>query len=86
LSQGKRDDEALYQTLNNIYSSFWWSVSCKCPVEPFDDLLSNLDTNQIQKFKTALNDLRTATQQALNTYDSQLAISYLSKHLGNKFQ
>lgn len=84
-----RDDDALSKTINNLYSSFtgiFGSVSCHCPVEPFDDLLSNLDTSQKEKFKDALNKLKDDAIKALSTSDTKLAVPYWSKHLGDKFK
>jgi len=81
-----RDDDALLKTINSIYSSFWWSVSCQCPVEPFDDLLSNLDSSQKDKFKEALGKLKDDAAKALSASDTNLAVSYWAKHLGEKFK
>lgn len=81
-----RDDDALSKTVNNIYSGFWWSLSCQCPVEPFDDLISNLDSSQKGKFKEALSKLKDDSAKALSASDTNLAVSYWSKHLGDKFK
>ena len=81
-----RDDDALSKTVNSIYSNFWWSVSCECPVEPFDDLLSNLDSTQKEKFKESLGSLKDDAAKAINSSDINLAVSYWSKHLGDKFK
>lgn len=84
-----RDDDALSKTINNMYSSFtgfFGSVSCQCPVEPFDDLVSNLDSNQKDKFKEALGKLKDDAARALDASDTNTTISYLSKHLGDKFK
>lgn len=81
-----RDDDALLKTINSMYSNFWWSVSCQCPVEPFDDLLSNLDSSQKDKFKEALGKLKDDAAKALSALDTSLAVSYWSKHLGDKFK
>lgn len=81
-----RDDDALSKTINEIYSSFWWSISCQCPVEPFDDLISNLDSGQKDKFKEALGKLKDDAAKALSSSDSTLAVSYWAKHLGDKFK
>lgn len=81
-----RDDEALFKTVSNLYSSFWWTISCECPVEPFDDLLGNLDSTQKDKFKDALNKLREDGGIAINTFDVNFAVSCWAKHLGDKFK
>jgi hypothetical protein len=81
-----RDDDALLKTINSIYSSFWWSVSCQCPVEPFDDLLSNLDSSQKDKFKETLGELKDDAAKAVSASDTNLAVSYWAKHLGDKFK
>lgn len=81
-----RDDDALSKTINNMHSSFWLSISCHCPVEPFDDLLSNLDSSQKDKFKEALGKLKDDGAKALSASDTTLAISYWAKHLGDKFK
>lgn len=81
-----RDDESLYKTIDNIYSNFWWSITCKCPVEPFDDLLSNLDTFQKEKFKAALNSLRESGEKAIKTTDANIAVFHWATHLGEKFK
>ena len=81
-----RDDEALSKTINEMHSSFWWSISCQCPVEPFDDLTSNLDSSQKEKFKEALGKLKDDAAKALSSSDTTLAVSYWAKHLGDKFK
>lgn len=81
-----RDDDALYRTIRSIYSSFWFSISCRCPVEPFDDLLSNLDSSQRSKFKDALGNFRDDAEKALSATDSSLSVALWSKHLGDKFK
>lgn len=81
-----RDDDALSKTINEIYSSLWLYISCQCPVEPFDDLVSNLDSTQKQKFKEALGKLKEDAAKAISTTDTNLAVSYWSKHLGDKFK
>lgn len=81
-----RDDDALLKTIDNMYSSFGRSVSCKCPVEPFDDLVSNLDSSQKDKFKDALGRLKDDATKALGTTDITLAVSCWAKHLGDKFK
>lgn len=81
-----RDDDALLKTINRMYSSFWWSVSCQCPVEPFDDLISNLDSSQKDKFKEALVKFKDDAAKGLNASDINLAVSYWAKHLGDKFK
>ncbi|GIK68916.1 MAG: hypothetical protein BroJett020_02110 [Bacteroidota bacterium] len=80
-----RDDEALSKTINEMHSNFWLTISCQCPVEPFDDLLSNLDSSQKDKFKEALGKLKGDAAKALSTSDTNLAVSYWAKHLGNKY-
>ena len=81
-----RDDEALSKTINEIYSSFWWSISCQCPVEPFDDLTSNLVSTQKDKFKEALGKLKDDAAKALSSSDKTIAVSYWAEHLGDKFK
>jgi hypothetical protein len=84
-----RDDEALSMTINSIYSSFtgfFGSVSCKCPVEPFDNLLSNLDGDQKDKFREALRNLKDDATKALSTSDTNTAVAYWAKHLGATFK
>jgi len=81
-----RDDEALSKTINNIYSSLGKPIICQCPVEPFDDLVSNLDAAQKDKFKEALRMFKDDAIKALNTMDLNSAVSYWSKHLGDKFK
>jgi len=85
-SSRDRDDDALLKTINSLYSNFWWSVSCQCPVEPFDDLLSNLDSSQKDNFKEALGKLKDDAAKALSASDTNLAVSHWSKHLGDKFK
>lgn len=81
-----RDDISLSQTINAIKRSLFWSVSCECPVEPKDDLLSNLDIDQKVKFKDALTTLCTDAEAAISTYTSEAdAIKLWKKHLGDKF-
>ena len=81
-----RDDIALSQTINAIKSSFFWSVSCECPVQPNDDLVSNLDSDQKSKFRSALALLCADAAAATNTSTSEAdAIKLWRKHLGDKF-
>ena len=82
-----RDDMALANTLSNISSNFWWwSVSCKCPVEPFDDLLSNLDDSQKEKLKTTLRCFKEDAEKAISSADTAFAMSCWRKNLGDKFR
>jgi hypothetical protein len=81
-----RDDIALSKTINEIHSNLFLFMSCLCPVEPFDDLINNLDSTQKNKFKEALVKLMDDANNALSSTDTTLAVSYLSKHLGNKFK
>jgi len=85
-ASGDRDDDALSKTINEIHSSFWWTISCQCPVEPFYDLTSNLDSIQKDKFKEALGKLKDDAARALSSSDTSLAVSYWAKHLGDKFK
>lgn len=81
-----RDDYALCQTLKAMKNSLWWSVSCKCPVAPFDDLLSNLDSDQKSKFKNALDSFCIDAESAIDANTKEVdSVKLWKKHLGDKF-
>lgn len=80
-----RDDEALYKTIKNIADNNVFWLTCSCPVEPEDDLLSNLDSSQKDKFKIALKSFRDDALKALQSNSEVEAMKLFSKHLGNKF-
>ncbi|MCF8429433.1 MAG: hypothetical protein K9G64_04810 [Bacteroidia bacterium] len=81
-----RDDICLYETMNAIKNSFWLQVSCNCPVQPYDNLVSNLDDSQKTKFKESLkafcNDLYKAIYNTTSETDS---VNLVRNHLGDKF-
>jgi hypothetical protein len=84
--KSERDDIALCQTIKAIKKSLYWSISCKCPVAPFDDLLSNLDTDQKSKFNKALTDFCNDAERATTPIEKEpTSINLWKKHLGDKF-
>jgi hypothetical protein len=80
-----RDDESFFKTIQKIYSEISWFITCKCPVEPFDDLLSKLDSVQKDKFKAALKSLNESAEKAIKTTDVNTAVLHWAKHFGEKF-
>lgn len=81
-----RDDVAFLNTLKAIKNENWWSVSCKCPAEPGDDLTAKLDSSQKQKFKDALSSIISDGDTAVSSYtDATKAAMLWRKHLGLSF-
>jgi hypothetical protein len=81
----ERDDKALLTLLLKIASETYWSVTCKSPVIPYDDLADSLDEGQKSKFKKALEEFINDAKLAIES-DNQLKASKLwQKHLGNRF-
>jgi hypothetical protein len=80
-----RDDKCLLKVLKAIKASFWWTISCPSPVEPFDDLISKLDDDQKEKFKSALGDFIADAEKAVEETNQLKASKYWRKHLGNRF-
>lgn len=80
-----RDDEALYKTLENIYNNNSLWLTCKCPVEPFDNVISNLDEFQKTKFINELKAFKVDAYSALYSVYNDIAVTLWNRHLGNKF-
>jgi hypothetical protein len=80
-----RDDRAFIQTARAIYNSLSWSIKCKNPASPNDDLLDRLDYAQKQNFEKALNILISEGEKALYSYSVQTAINIWRQQLGNRF-
>jgi hypothetical protein len=81
-----RDDIAFLNTLKAIKSQNLWSVTCKCPATPGDDLTAKLDLAQKQKFKDALTSLIADGETAVATFTDTVTASKLwRKHLGSAF-
>lgn len=81
----ERDDKCLLALLKSIQTSVSFAVTCYAPVEPFDDLISKLNDNQRDKFKSELACFVGDAQKAVDE-NNQLAASKLwRKHLGTRF-
>lgn len=80
-----RDDESLYETLKNIKSELYWSVSCTSPVEPFDDLTSKLTQNQKDKFKKELDKFVADAKEALDEKNQLKSSKIWRDYLGDRF-
>jgi hypothetical protein len=82
-----RDDWALYNTIDNMFLDFnlYKKVYCYHPVEPYDDLLSNLNSNQIYLFMEELKKFRNDIKKALYAYDIKIAELYVMNNLGIEF-
>lgn len=80
-----RDDKCLLSILKAIKSSFWWSVTCPSPVEPYDDLTSKLSDDQKERFKTSLNEFIADAELAVAEENQLKASKYWRKHLGIRF-
>lgn len=79
-----RDDKALLETLKRIKSSIWFSVSCTCPKEPYDNLTDNLDSTQKDKFRQALNEFIEDAEKAISSKNQLEASRLWQKHLGDR--
>jgi len=80
-----RDDEALSSTLKAINNALLFGVSSTSPVEPYDDLVSKLDSDQKSLFKKALNEFCEDAQKALDNKNQLDASKLWQKHLGIRF-
>jgi hypothetical protein len=87
-----RDDRALYNVLNAMQNNLStelldlrWNLKCKCPVEPFDNLLHNIDGNQKDKFLHVLKSFRADAERALSERNIITAANIWRNHLGELF-
>jgi Second Messenger Oligonucleotide or Dinucleotide Synthetase domain len=80
-----RDDESLYQTLNNIKTAVSADVVCKSPVEPFDDLVSKLSQDQKDKFKKELANFVEDAKAALDEKNQLASSKIWRKYFGDRF-
>lgn len=81
-----RDDVALVNTAKSIKSSFaFGNVYCKCPAQPYDNLVEGLDAGQITRFKEALKQLIDEGSRAIKEKDTRKARNIWAKHLGKRF-
>ena len=84
----ERDDIAFTLTASNLlenlnedyYSAEYWE--CKMPVLPNDDLIENLDRNQKNNFKNALENLIEEGTDALKSEDYDYAMSIWTEQFG----
>lgn len=81
----QQDDYAFFATAKAIYNSFGWSIQCKNPATPYDDLLSRLDSYQKQNFKDALWDLVNDGDNALHSHSDYTAANIWRQQLGYRF-
>lgn len=80
-----RDDKALSQTLNAIYSAISLVVNCVSPVEPYDDLVDKLNADQKENFRTTLKDFCDDSQKAIDEPNQLKSSKIWAKHLGGRF-
>lgn len=80
-----RDDVAFYETAKAIKNAVSWSVSCRNPATPFDDLTSKLDSIQKRNFVDALDNLIADAYKALHQESTATAAAIWYNQLGNKF-
>lgn len=80
-----RDDKALAQTLRAIYNANYFIVSCPAPVEPYDDLVSKLNSDQKEKFRAALKEFSDAAEKAIEESNQLKASKIWRKYLGERF-
>lgn len=81
-----RDDKCLLSMVKAILNSFFWDVSCKSPVEPYDDVISKLSDEQKTNFKNKLKSLRDDAEKALAEPNQLKASKLWRKHLGDRFK
>ncbi len=81
-----RDDKCLLSMAKAILNSFFWDVSCKSPVEPFDDVISKLSDEQKSNFKNKLKSLRDDAEKAVSEPNQLKASKLWRKHLGDRFK
>jgi Second Messenger Oligonucleotide or Dinucleotide Synthetase domain len=84
-----RDDFAFYNTMrrayNSLYGIFFISAIYK-PVDPRNDLIDRLTSNQKRVFVELLGNLVDDGKLAINEKNTSKAIEFWKKHLGEKFQ
>lgn len=80
-----RDDQCLLSVLNGIKNDCWWSVTCRSPVEPFDDLTAKLSDDQKNKFKEALKNFIADAELAIAEENQLQASKYWQKYIGARF-
>lgn len=80
-----RDDKCLLQVLESIKSSIFFSVTCPCPVEPYDDLVGKLSNEQKERFRGALASFCADAQKAIDSDNQWKASKIWKKYLGDRF-
>jgi hypothetical protein len=80
-----RDDKALAHTLRAIYNSNYFIVSCPAPVEPYDDLVDKLNSDQKENFRNALKEFLDAAELAVEELNQLKASKIWRKYLGERF-
>lgn len=80
-----RDDQAFYETIKAIKSSFFWEISCTNPAAPGDDLIAKLDFAQKKNFIDDLNILIHDAKTALEHYDTAQSSRIWRQQLGRLF-
>ncbi|MEO8400159.1 MAG: hypothetical protein ABI550_10180 [Ignavibacteriaceae bacterium] len=84
-SNDERDDQSLLSTLKATKSALGSYVYCRCPVEPYDDLVSKRDDDQKKKFLQALENFCNDAQKAMDAKNQRDASKLWRKHLGDRF-
>lgn len=86
-----RDDVAIVQTaasiLKNLKSEYWRAADWECimPVEPHDNVLDNLDSDQKSSFNEALRQLIKDGTIALSSERKESALYVWKKLFGKRF-
>jgi len=80
-----RDDIAFYDTANAIKNSLYWSMTCRNPTTPNDDLVEKLDSTQKLNFKNYLDNLIKDANEAIRQMDYTKAVNIWRHQFGDKF-
>ena len=79
-----RDELAFLGTVTNIIDNLKMSFSCYKPVNPYENLLANYDSNAAQKVIDSLVSLKNNIEEAINESNEKAASDLLKNSFGNR--
>lgn len=80
-----RDELALLGTVTNIVNNLKSSFSCYKPVNPYENLLANYDSNAAQRVVESLVSLKNNIEKANNMSNEMAASDLLKNCFGDRF-
>lgn len=80
-----RDEQSLLSSLKKVKNALSWSVKCKNPVNPQENLADGLTDIQKKKFKIALTNLIAGIEQAVQETNKEKALRILNPFFGKRF-